>query len=625
MKVRTIAGLGMTLLAAGLMTIYFLNPDFPDGGRNDAGRSDDPASDEMNNKDSAGDIAEFLAQYNATYRALWTDAATADFAARSAAGPETNAAKEAARVRLDEFIGSRAVVEKLRLYRDRLDLGNLQDRQIESAWRLAADGPAAGETERARMRALTGAVGDTLAAFLAPAPTNSDANRRLSEEEIGGLLAASRDTTERRALWEAGHVIGPILKDNLEEMRGLRNTLSRDMGYSSYFGLKAADYELTSPAFILLMDELATGLQPLYNQLHCWVKHELARRYGAGVPDRIPAHWLDNSWGGPWDGVVEGADLDTHFRDVQPQWIVEEAERFYISLGFEPLPLAFWGRSDLFPATSESGLLKSNRDVALHLDLEQDVRVLLHVQRDFDSFLAAHRQLAVVYSQLAVSGPEVPPILRSESARVFSGVLGELGALSARQIPYLKAAGIVPPEETPEEIRWLMSQALQGPVVSIPFLCGTLAHWEHDLYENDLPRHLFNTRWWEYAGQYQGIEPAVSRGEDSCDPAALSVVHLEPVRGYDQAVRLLIGHQLHSYICEEIVKQDVRAANYTGNKNVGRFLLSVMESGATRDWAQVTRQATGQELSATALLDYYEPLLVWLQTQNEGRETEFSR
>ncbi len=31
------------------------------------------------------------------------------------------------------------------------------------------------------------------------------------------------------------------------------------------------------------------------------------------------------------------------------------------------------------------------------------------------------------------------------------------------------------------------------------------------------------------------------------------------------------------------------------------------------------REKTGEDLSARAMIEYYEPLLVWLREQNEGR------
>ena len=623
MKVRTIAGLGMTLLAAGLMTIHFLNPDFPGGSPSPSGPEAEESAADETAKDSPDDINEFLAQYNATYRALWTDAANADWISRTMISPESLAALRGARSRLTEFTGSQAVVQKLRLYRGRLDLSDLQDRQIETAWRLATHDPAAAGGTRSRITAATAAWQDSLETFLYPAPTVDQPDRRVPLEQIDRLLAASRDTTGRRSLWEGRMAVGPYLKDGVVQLQGLRNSLAREMGYSSFFGLEAAEYGLSGSELILLMDELTAGVAPLYGHLHCWVKHELARRYAAEPPRRIPIHWLDDPWGGTWPTVVESVDLDAHFRDLPTQWIIEEAERFYISLGFAPLPLTFWGRSDLFVPGADSDRRKSSQAVSLHLDLEQDVRCLLNLQQDFPSFLAAHQQLGIVYYELAYSRPELPPVLRRGANPAFPRALGALGGMAASQIPYLREVDVLPPEESPEEIRWLMSQALLGPVVSIPFLCGTLAHWENDLYEEDLPRHQFNTRWWEYAGRYQGLQPPSPRGEDFCDPASLPLLQSSPARGYEQAISEVIMHQLHRYICREILGQDVRSADYAGNNNVGIFLNSIMASGAARGWSQVLRQAIGEELSAQALVEYYQPLLEWLQTQNQGRDIEF--
>ena len=44
-----------------------------------------------------------------------------------------------------------------------------------------------------------------------------------------------------------------------------------------------------------------------------------------------------------------------------------------------------------------------------------------------------------------------------------------------------------------------------------------------------------------------------------------------------------------------------------------------MEKGATADWRQVLKEATGEEFSTRAMLEYYAPLLKWLEAQNKGR------
>ena len=85
----------------------------------------------------------------------------------------------------------------------------------------------------------------------------------------------------------------------------------------------------------------------------------------------------------------------------------------------------------------------------------------------------------------------------------------------------------------------------------------------------------------------------------------------------------MILHQLHRYICDELLHQDVRDANYFGDRTVGMYLSSILELGATRDGNLILRQATGEDLSAEAMLEYYQPLLKWLQQQNAGRDVGF--
>ncbi len=67
----------------------------------------------------------------------------------------------------------------------------------------------------------------------------------------------------------------------------------------------------------------------------------------------------------------------------------------------------------------------------------------------------------------------------------------------------------------------------------------------------------------------------------------------------------------------------MRTANYYGNLQVGRYLHSILQLGATRDWALVMRQATGEDLNSSALLEYFAPLQAWLEEQNQGREVGF--
>ncbi len=48
--------------------------------------------------------------------------------------------------------------------------------------------------------------------------------------------------------------------------------------------------------------------------------------------------------------------VDSALRGTDPKWLVEQGERFYLSLGFEPLPASFWTNSDLYELPADATL-----------------------------------------------------------------------------------------------------------------------------------------------------------------------------------------------------------------------------------------------------------------------------
>lgn len=622
MQTRTVAGLGMMLLAAGLLVIWYQgqgSPTRPETGPVHATGVPPQAATLA----GPADVDSFLAAYNTRYRELWTAFESANWNAEVDITGANTQARIAAGGALGGFVGGREVIEALRGLRTRTDLTELQERQVATAWRLSAKYPATLPEVVADAIATAAVLNDSLHGHVYRLTLPGGPTRTVTPNEIDGLLAASTDLAERKAVWEASKQAGPKLKQGLADLRGQRNRLARHMGYSSYFGLETANYGLSADDMLRLMDELVAGIMPLYQQLHCWVRHELAARYGAPVPRRIPAHWLGNRWAQEWPGIVADVDMDGLVADVEPAWLVQRAEDFYVSLGFAPLPETFWERSDLYQLPPGSARRKNTHASAWHVDLERDVRGLMSVQADWSWFLTTHHELGHVYYYLAYGRPQVPPILREGANRAFHEGIGSLIELAAGQPSYLAQLGLLAAGEAPDRIQWLLAQALSGPVVFLPFACGTMTHFEYDLYEGDLPAHQFNARWWEHAARFQGIEPPSLRGEEFCDAATKTHIIDDPAQYYDYALAAVVLHQLHRYICRELLRQDVRDANYYGDRTVGMYLNSILELGATRDGNLVMRQATGEDLSADAMLEYYQPLLEWLTRRNAGREVGF--
>lgn len=568
------------------------------------------------------DASRFLATYTSIYRGVYAVAANAQWLASTDVTPEHDGARVAAGKALASVQGDRAVIEAAREFlKSEGTIDPLVARQLDRVLLNAAESPGTiPEVVAARVEA-EGRQSSTLDSFSFCLERKGDrCVRPVTANEIDDILGGSRDLEERLRVWNASKETGPALEDGLRDLQRLRNEVAREMGYASFFDLQVADYGMTSDEMMAMLRSWVAETRPLYEQLHCYAKHLLAERYGQPVPDRIPAHWIDNRWAQNWDGIVQGVDLDPYFRDRTPEWIVEQAERFYVSMGFPELPPSFWERSDLYPVAAGSGRKKNTHASAWHLDLTDDVRSLMSVQANTRWFGTAHHELGHVYYYLAYTRPEVPVLLRGGANRGFHEGIGELITIASLQVPYLRQVGVLPEGAEIDRTAWLLNEAFSETVPFLAWAAGTMSHWEHDLYAEPLSPSEWNARWWRYVAEFQGVDPPAPRGEEYSDAATKTHVNDDPAQYYDYAFATVLKYQLHDHISRKILGADPHEANYFGRKDVGDFLRSILEKGQTEDWRDLLRRTTGEDVSTRAMLEYFRPLEVWLEEQNRGRE-----
>ena len=561
----------------------------------------------------------FLSLVNAGYQALYRVNSEAQWAAATDVKPVNDAASEAAGKAYAAFNGNPAIISEARaLLALRSELTEIQVRQLERALLNAAEGPMTDPDLVNRRIAAETAQNSTLNGFqFRLHGSNVVAN------DLDRVLSKATNLAERRAAWEASKLTGPALKPGLVKLHGLRNGVARELGHSNYFALQVAGYGMTADEMLKLNDDFLRELRPLYLQLHTWAKHKLAAKYGQPVPARIPAHWINNRWSQEWGGLVEAASLDRYFTNRTPESITKTAEQFYVGLGFPPLPKTFWSRSDLFPAAAGSGRLKNSHASCWHVDLQDDIRSLMSVEADPWWFYTAHHELGHGYYFMAYTRPEVPPLLRTGANPAFHEGIGEQIALAAGQTPYLKTVGVLPADYQEDQTATLLETALSHAVPFLFWASGTMTHWEHDLYAKDLPPSEYNARWWRHVADFQGVEPPAgpgTRGEEFCDAATKTHINDNPAYYYSYAIATVQKFQIHDHIARRILHQPPQSCDYAGNKEVGDFLKKFLSVGATRDWRQLLREATGEDLSTRAMKDYFAPLQKWLEKENAGRK-----
>ena len=563
---------------------------------------------------------EFIDQYTETFKDLSYRSALAEWRSNThiVRGDDSNAqATRGAREALAAFAGSGEIIAQARSLLENQDqLLPEQKKQLRSILFLAADSPqTVPDLVKQRIAKETEQV-ETLYGFNFKVD-----GRTLTTNEIDRILRTSSDLRERQKVWEASKEVGKGLKEGLESVRDLRNRTVQALDYDSYFSYQVSEYDMTVGEMMALMDKFNRELRPLYRELHTWVRHRLAENYGTPVPDNIPAHWLPNRWGQDWNALisVKGLDLNAALKNKSPEWIIREAEKFYVSLGFEALPERFWTQSSLYPLPKDAAHKKNNHASAWHMDLEDDIRCLMSVENNADWYETVHHELGHIYYYRSYTRPEVPPLLRKGANRAFHEAIGSLMGLAATQRAFLAGREMVAKNARVDQIQALLKEAL-GSVVFIPFSAGTMTRFEHDLYEENLPADEFNRRWWELARKYQGIKPPSARGEEFCDAASKTHISDDAAQYYDYTLSYVLLYQLHDTIAKKILKQDPHNTNYWGNREVGRFLDRLMRPGSSGDWRQLLRETTGSDLSAQAMLSYYAPLMDYLKKENRGRK-----
>ena len=140
------------------------------------------------------------------------------------------------------------------------------------------------------------------------------------------------------------------------------------------------------------------------------------------------------------------------------------------------------------------------------------------------------------------------------------------------------------------------------------------------MYADNLPESEYNDKWWALVKKYQGIVPPNERGDQYCDACTKTHINDDAAQYYDYALSYILLFQLHQHIAEKILHQPAHATNYYGNKAIGDFLKKIMETGATRNWREVMKEATGEDMNANAMVRYFDPLMAWLREQNKGRK-----
>lgn len=448
----------------------------------------------------------------------------------------------------------------------------------------------------------------------------------LDVQGLSRILETSRDPSVLEDVWTGWHQVGRAVRPDFVRYVELANRGATELGFSDTGAMWRAKYDMEPAAFAREVDRLWSEVEPLYRSLHAYVRSRLVAQYGPErVPTRgpIPAHLLGNMWAQSWDGTLPLLDLPPTAHDadltailvergLSPTDIVRIAERFFVSLGFDPLPGTFWERS-MF-------VRPRDREVVCHasawdVDCVDDLRLKMCIELTGEDFMTVHHELGHNYYQRAYS--RQPYLFRESAHDGFHEAIGDTIALSVTP-EYLVQIGFLDrPTEPSGDIGLLLRRALEK-VAFLPF--GLVVDkWRWDVFSGAVAPSDYNSSWWELRRRYQGIAPPSPRGDDEFDPGAK--YHVPANVPY---MRYFLAHilqfQFHRALAKEVgTSGPLHRVSIYGSQAAGRRLGAALEMGASREWPEALEVLTGERrMDSRGLLEYFAPLKRWLDEQNRA-------
>jgi peptidyl-dipeptidase A len=252
----------------------------------------------------------------------------------------------------------------------------------------------------------------------------------------------------------------------------------------------------------------------------------------------------------------------------------------------------------------------------LYSDLDVRLKVCLHDTTD--DFVTVHHELGHVYYFLAYR--KQPFLFRNGANDGFHEAIGDAVALSITP-EYLKRIGLIDNIPPPEADLPLLLRTALDKIAFLPFSL-VIDKWRWEVFSGQVKPADYNKAWWALREQYQGVAPPVDRSEADFDPGAK--YHIPANTPYARYfLARVYQFQFYRAMCNAAgYTGPLNRCTFYGSKSAGDKLEAMLDLGASRPWPEALKAMTGESrMDASAMVEYFQPLLAWLHDQNKSAKT----
>ena len=225
----------------------------------------------------------------------------------------------------------------------------------------------------------------------------------LDVEAVTKIMAESRDPKRLREVWEGWHSIGPAMKQDYARFVELSNEGAKEVGFADTGAMWRSRYDMAPDAFAKEVDRLwgscsrcicrctrTSGPSFTRNTAMRCRSTARFRRTCSATSGRRTGRTSTTWWRRPGTRGPCRIDAILKQRKTQPLEMARIAERFFTSLGFDPLPKTFYERS-LF-------VKPRDRDVVCHasawdINSVDDLRIKMCIDPTEEDFTTIHHEL----------------------------------------------------------------------------------------------------------------------------------------------------------------------------------------------------------------------------------------
>lgn len=530
---------------------------------------------------------DFLDAFTKKIRPLDVTANRAWWDAMMTGKKEAFALKEEAQNKLDALLSDKTQFAELKAIKE---AGGIDDavtkRAIDIVYLMCLEKQLDAELLK-EMTKLSNEIEQIFTTFRAEVKDEKGGTKKLTDNEVRKILKESTISDRRKEVWEAAKRLGAEVEPGLKKLVAVRNKAAKTLGFKNYHAMLLSLNEQNGDDLIKLFDRLDELTREPFIKAKAEIDGELAKACNVKPADLMPWHYHDQFF--QEVPAVFKADLDKIYADED---LIALCRDFYKGIDL-PIDLVIEKTGNDFKPRDGKNQHAFCTDITRD---GTDVRVLANVVNN-EQWMSTmlHEFGHSVYSSINIPD-KLPYVLRTEAHILTTEGVAMMFEKMSKRRGWLEKMGVK--VDDPKTFDETAAKMLRYQLLIFSRWCQVMLRFEKGMYEN--PEQDLNKLWWDTVEKYQMLKRPV--GRSAPDYGAKIHIVVAPVYYHNYMMGELFASQLHHAIAKKVYDgADPSTVVYVGNKEVGAFMRrAVFEPGRTLPWNELTKHATGAELSPDA-------------------------